>query len=141
MPTWMEDLMEKYGRLQLWREEVQTADLKRNLDWTRQIANQSMDKFVGLKGQQSDNEDMVNLGNITVHSSPQPQKQSSGWLWKALIGGGLLLTGWQLPKAAAVVAEAINAIKPANVIVEQPPATTIEVPESDYELGLGRPVE
>lgn len=104
-------------------------------------------------GKAMSDEEVWNVDSPVTHNhyhtaapqQAQPQKQSSGWFWKALIGCGLLVTGWQLPKAAeqaaAVVAEAINAIKPANVVVEQPAATTAESPESDFELGLGRPAE
>lgn len=101
-------------------------------------------------GKAMSDEEVWNVDSPVTHNhyhsaAPQQaqQQQSSGWLWKAIIGGGLLVTGWQLPKAAeqaaTVVADAINAIKPANVVVEQPPATTVEVPDSDYELMLGTP--
>lgn len=137
MATWIEDLMEKYGRLQLWREQIQAGDMKEGLDWTRQIANQSMEKFVGLKGSPSKDDDVVNLGNITVH--PAPVKQSSGFLGKLAIAAGLIATGYGLPHAATIIADALKGREPTQVIVEQPPATTVEVPDSDYELMLGKP--
>jgi hypothetical protein len=92
-----------------------------------------MEKFAGLKTQPTQDDDMVNLGNITVQPSPPSQ------IGKLLVGAGLLTTGIGVPIGGWLIADAIRDLPadPPPVVVQPPP----EIPEdtdTQYDLRLGK---
>lgn len=134
--TWLNDLLDKYGRLQLWREAVQTSDLQKSLEFSRQAAAAGMEKFAGLKTQPAANDDMVNLGTITVQpTSPPPPSQ----LGKLLVGAGLLTTGIGVPIGGWLIADALRDIPaPAPAVAEPPPQPEFTDTDTQYDLRLGK---
>lgn len=68
-----------------------------------------------------------------------PATSTAGTLAKLAVGAGLIAAGAGIPYGASMIADALKNQEPSTVTVEQPPATTVEVPDSDYELMLGEP--
>lgn len=68
-----------------------------------------------------------------------PATSTAGTLAKLAVGAGMLATGAGAGVGGYLIADALKNQEPTQVIVEQPPATTVEVPDSDYELMLGEP--
>lgn len=121
----------------LWNSMKQTAGLSQ--------AKVNQLPPVNGGGRVMSDEDVWNVDSPVTHNHyhtappQQPVKQSSGLLGKLAIAAGLIATGYGMPHAATIIAEALNGREPTQVIVEQPPATTVEVPDSDFELMLGKP--
>lgn len=124
----------------LWNSMRSTSDLVTKHVGKHQIAG---------GGKAMSDEETWNVDSPVTHNHyhttpvPQPQKQSSGLL-KSLLWGGLMLAAWYvgaggLKDAAVILSDALKSLQPTTINVEQKPATTVESPDSDYELGLGKP--
>jgi len=126
MTAWMSDLMDKYGRLQLWREAIQTGDLGQTLRQSRQMAAAAQEKFNGLTVPPERDDDVVNLGSITVQQPP-PRAPAFARL---LVGAGLLATGVGVPIGGWLIADALRSLPP--------PVVPENGPDILYDLRLGR---
>lgn len=104
--------------------------------WGSDSASESDDGMGDLIGGDQKIEHHYHYGQLPMQ---QPAPQSSGTLGKLAVGAGLIAAGAGIPYGASMIADALKNQEPSTVTVEQPPATTVEVPDSDYELMLGKP--
>lgn len=125
----------------LWNSMKQTAGLSQ--------AKVNQLPPVNGGGRVMSDEDVWNVDSPVTHNHyhtappQQPVANQSSPLMGLLKTAALVATGaagfYGLQNLGDVVSDAIKALQPTQVIVEQPPATTVEVPDSDYELMLGEP--
>jgi hypothetical protein len=115
--TWIENLLDKAGKIDLGEQAVMLEDRQELLKRDRQSVAAAQQKFLGkeMPDPEPDEDGMgVHVGDSNVHNyPPQPRSGMNPWLAGA-IGAGLLASGVGIPLGASFIANAIKGIPAAS---------------------------